>query len=64
MEWRCGVGRAGWDGLVGLVGFVERWKGGKVVVGGGEEEEEEEEEGGEVKMAGSGRSRDESTNPL
>jgi len=39
----------------------------KVVVGGGEEEaeeEEEEEEGGEVKMAGSGRSRDESTNPL
>jgi len=53
---------------MGWIGWMD-WICGKVVVGGGgggeeEGEGEEEEEGGEVKMAGSGRSRDESTNPL
>jgi len=49
--WRYGVGRAGWDGmgwdgLVGLVGFVEKWWWEE------EEEEEEEEEGDEEEEEG------------
>jgi len=40
----------GWDGLVGWIGFVERWWWEEGRGGEEEGEEEEEEGGGEVKM--------------